>query len=206
VEGTIPAGLEVRSCIAKRMCASLQQPLQIFQCPPQPRHPHAAAQAPCALLRSLVAQILMPMPHMPAFLLVHPSLEQQQLPRTAARRSVVHRQQLSAPCTYTASGRQMLPRSQGTWYRNGPGTFEMGGQPMHVFDGHGLVGRIAFSGGRAHFASRFVRTPVSCLWLQLRAVVAKLSKLQDVEDIGDSSSGAAEPHRLSCPVGLSIGV
>ena len=34
-----------------------------------------------------------------------------------------------------------LPFAQGTWYRNGPGTFEMGGQPMHVFDGHGLVGR-----------------------------------------------------------------
>lgn len=50
--------------------------------------------------------------------------------------------------------------SQGTWYRNGPGCFEMGGEPMHVFDGHGLVGRVAFSGGRAHFASRFVRTPV----------------------------------------------
>lgn len=51
---------------------------------------------------------------------------------------------------------------------------------MHVFDGHGLVGRIAFSGGRAHFASRFVRTPVSYLWLWLRAVV---SKLQDAEDM-----------------------
>lgn len=58
------------------------------------------------------------------------------------------------------SQHHLLPRSQGTWYRNGPGTFEMGGEPMHAFDGHGLVGRIAFSGGRAHFASRFVRTPV----------------------------------------------
>ena len=54
----------------------------------------------------------------------------------------------------------LLTRLQGTWYRNGPGTFDMGGQPMHVFDGHGLVGRVAISGGRAHFASRFVRTPV----------------------------------------------
>ena len=99
-------------------------------------------------------------------------------------------------CTYAANGNHLLPRSQGTWYRNGPGTFEMGGQPMHVFDGHGLVGRIAFSGGRAHFASRFVRTPVSYLWLWTHAVA---SKLQGVEDIGVPGSVAQLTlHRLSC--------
>ncbi len=49
---------------------------------------------------------------------------------------------------------------QGTWYRNGPGTFQLDSQPMHVFDGHGLVGRVAFADGAAHFACKFVRTPV----------------------------------------------
>ena len=51
---------------------------------------------------------------------------------------------------------------QGTIFRNGPGNFERGGTRYeHVLDGDGLVCRITIDGvsGRAHFRSRFVRTP-----------------------------------------------
>ena len=44
----------------------------------------------------------------------------------------------------------------GTYFRNGPGLIQEG---RHVFDGDGMVFRIAFPGdGRAHFRNRFVRT------------------------------------------------
>lgn len=48
---------------------------------------------------------------------------------------------------------------EGTLFRNGPGLLDVGGQPIHhPFDGDGMVCAIAFSGGRAHFRNRFVRT------------------------------------------------
>ncbi|KAK9834272.1 hypothetical protein WJX81_002370 [Elliptochloris bilobata] len=51
----------------------------------------------------------------------------------------------------------------GTFYRNGPGVFTIGGQELaHPFDGHGLVVSIAFRGGRAFMRSRFVRTEEYC--------------------------------------------
>lgn len=48
---------------------------------------------------------------------------------------------------------------QGTLYRNGPGLLDMNGQPIqHPFDGDGMVCRITFDRGQAHFRNRFVRT------------------------------------------------
>lgn len=52
------------------------------------------------------------------------------------------------------------PSPQGTFFRNGPGVFEIRGEPLHVFDGHGLVASIGIKDGAAHFRSRYVRTPV----------------------------------------------
>lgn len=48
---------------------------------------------------------------------------------------------------------------QGTLFRNGPALFDRGGQSVqHPFDGDGMICAIAFSGGRAYFQNRFVRT------------------------------------------------
>jgi hypothetical protein len=48
---------------------------------------------------------------------------------------------------------------EGTYFRNGPGLFEFGGQRLrHPFDGDGLVTALSVSSGRAHFRSRYVRT------------------------------------------------
>lgn len=48
---------------------------------------------------------------------------------------------------------------QGTLWRNGPGIFDINGQRIrHPFDGDGMVSRISFVNGRAHFRNRFVRT------------------------------------------------
>ena len=44
------------------------------------------------------------------------------------------------------------------------GILELGGQKMHCFDGHGLIAKVAFKDGRAHFRSRYVRTKV-CFYL-----------------------------------------
>ncbi|WP_026732141.1 carotenoid oxygenase family protein [Fischerella sp. PCC 9605] len=47
----------------------------------------------------------------------------------------------------------------GTLFRNGPGLLDVNGQPVHhPFDGDGMISRITFSNGRAHFRNRFVRT------------------------------------------------
>jgi hypothetical protein len=51
-------------------------------------------------------------------------------------------------------------RIQGTFYRNGPGILELGGERMHVFDSHGLVAKVAIKDGRAVYCSRFTRTKV----------------------------------------------
>jgi all-trans-8'-apo-beta-carotenal 15,15'-oxygenase len=48
----------------------------------------------------------------------------------------------------------------GTLFRNGPGLLDVNGQAYgHPFDGDGMVCAIAFEGGRAHFANKFVKTP-----------------------------------------------
>lgn len=49
---------------------------------------------------------------------------------------------------------------RGTLFRNGPGRFNVGGQPIdHPYDGDGMVLSVSFPGdGRAFFRSRFVRT------------------------------------------------
>lgn len=54
---------------------------------------------------------------------------------------------------------QIPPDLQGTLFRNGPGLLEVNGQRLHhPFDGDGMICRIAFRDGRAHFRNRFVRT------------------------------------------------
>mmetsp|Transcript_18156 Transcript_18156/g.59307 ORF Transcript_18156/g.59307 Transcript_18156/m.59307 type:complete len:588 (-) Transcript_18156:61-1824(-) len=47
----------------------------------------------------------------------------------------------------------------GTFLRNGPGRFEIGGEEYaHPFDGDGFILRVAMEDGRVHVAGRFVRT------------------------------------------------
>jgi all-trans-8'-apo-beta-carotenal 15,15'-oxygenase len=49
---------------------------------------------------------------------------------------------------------------QGTLFRNGPGLLDINGQRLHhPFDGDGMISRITFDNGRAHFRNRFVQTP-----------------------------------------------
>jgi all-trans-8'-apo-beta-carotenal 15,15'-oxygenase len=48
----------------------------------------------------------------------------------------------------------------GSLYRNGPGLFERGGvRKPHLLDGDGLVQRLSFANGTAHYQNAFVRTP-----------------------------------------------
>ncbi|MBF2009190.1 MAG: carotenoid oxygenase family protein [Chlorogloeopsis fritschii C42_A2020_084] len=54
---------------------------------------------------------------------------------------------------------QIPPELNGTLFRNGPGLLDINGQPIHhPFDGDGMISRITFLNGRAHFRNRFVRT------------------------------------------------
>ncbi|OLP20252.1 Apocarotenoid-15,15'-oxygenase [Leptolyngbya sp. 'hensonii'] len=54
---------------------------------------------------------------------------------------------------------EIPPELQGTLFRNGPGLLDVKGQRIHhPFDGDGLICRIAFTQGKAHFRNRFVRT------------------------------------------------
>lgn len=49
---------------------------------------------------------------------------------------------------------------RGTLFRNGPGILGRGGQDYgHPFDGDGMIIRLTFVDGRAHFANCFVKTP-----------------------------------------------
>src|SRR5579872_1118095 len=48
----------------------------------------------------------------------------------------------------------------GSLYRNGPGLFERGNlRKPHLLDGDGLVQRLSFANGTAHYRNAFVRTP-----------------------------------------------
>ncbi|MDH6060961.1 carotenoid oxygenase family protein [Chrysosporum bergii ANA360D] len=54
---------------------------------------------------------------------------------------------------------EIPPELQGTLFRNGPGLLDVNGQYIHhPFDGDGMISRISFVNGRAHFRNRFVRT------------------------------------------------
>ncbi|HYW21752.1 MAG TPA: carotenoid oxygenase family protein [Nodularia sp. (in: cyanobacteria)] len=54
---------------------------------------------------------------------------------------------------------QIPPELQGTLFRNGPGLLDINGQLIHhPFDGDGMISRISFANGRAHFGNRFIRT------------------------------------------------
>ena len=51
------------------------------------------------------------------------------------------------------------PDLNGTLFRNGPGLLDINGQNIHhPFDGDGMISRISFSNGRAHFRNRYIRT------------------------------------------------
>ncbi|MBF2017019.1 MAG: carotenoid oxygenase family protein [Rivularia sp. T60_A2020_040] len=54
---------------------------------------------------------------------------------------------------------EIPPELNGTLFRNGPGLFDINGQNIHhPFDGDGMISRITFTNGRAHFRNRFIRT------------------------------------------------
>lgn len=54
---------------------------------------------------------------------------------------------------------EIPPELQGTFFKNGPGLFDINGQRFHhPFDGDGMISRITFTNGRAHFRNRFVHT------------------------------------------------
>jgi all-trans-8'-apo-beta-carotenal 15,15'-oxygenase len=47
----------------------------------------------------------------------------------------------------------------GTLYRNGPGKWEAGGQPLgHIFDGDGMLSMFAIDGEQVRYRNRYVRT------------------------------------------------
>jgi all-trans-8'-apo-beta-carotenal 15,15'-oxygenase len=51
------------------------------------------------------------------------------------------------------------PDLEGTFFRNGPGTMEMGGRRYgHWFDGPGMISAVTFTRGRAHFKNRYIRS------------------------------------------------
>lgn len=48
---------------------------------------------------------------------------------------------------------------RGTLYRNGPGRWEAGGQPLgHLFDGDGMLSMFALADGQVRYRNRYVRT------------------------------------------------
>ncbi|ARV57738.1 Apocarotenoid-15,15'-oxygenase [Nostocales cyanobacterium HT-58-2] len=54
---------------------------------------------------------------------------------------------------------QIPQELHGTLFRNGPGLLDINGQRIHhPFDGDGMISRITFSKGGAHFRNRYVRT------------------------------------------------
>jgi all-trans-8'-apo-beta-carotenal 15,15'-oxygenase len=49
---------------------------------------------------------------------------------------------------------------RGTFLRSGPGLFEVGSDPLNLFDGHALIAGVTFENGSARLRSRFVRSPL----------------------------------------------
>jgi all-trans-8'-apo-beta-carotenal 15,15'-oxygenase len=87
---------------------------------------------------------------------VHYRSETEQAPRAMVLLGVSER-----------GGRNEAPEIEGTiprelcgsLYRNGPGLFERGGvRKPHLLDGDGLIQRLSFANGRAHYQNAFVRT------------------------------------------------
>lgn len=69
---------------------------------------------------------------------------------------------LSEEFSYRADGVEgVLPDwLRGTFFRNGPGRLEVGGQSFgHWFDGDGMLCKFAFQDGQVNFSNRYVRTP-----------------------------------------------
>lgn len=64
-------------------------------------------------------------------------------------------------CGWIDDVRGAIPADlQGTFFRNGPGTMRIGEQQYgHWFDGPGMISAVTFTGGRAHFKNRYLRTP-----------------------------------------------
>jgi all-trans-8'-apo-beta-carotenal 15,15'-oxygenase len=55
---------------------------------------------------------------------------------------------------------EIPPELAGTLFRNGAGLLDINGERLHhPFDGDGMISRITFINGRAHFRNRFVQTP-----------------------------------------------
>lgn len=61
----------------------------------------------------------------------------------------------------TAAIRGQLPAAlRGTFFRIGPGRYEVGGQAFgHAFDGDGMLHSVTFGDGGVDYRNRFVRTP-----------------------------------------------
>ena len=54
---------------------------------------------------------------------------------------------------------EIPPELAGTLFRNGAGLLDINGERLHhPFDGDGMISRITFINGRAHFRNRFVQT------------------------------------------------
>ncbi|AFZ02791.1 carotenoid oxygenase family protein [Calothrix sp. PCC 6303] len=54
---------------------------------------------------------------------------------------------------------EIPPDLSGTLFRNGPGLLDINEQQIHhPFDGDGMISKITFTDGRAHFRNRFVQT------------------------------------------------
>jgi all-trans-8'-apo-beta-carotenal 15,15'-oxygenase len=54
---------------------------------------------------------------------------------------------------------EIPPELEGTLFRNGPALLDINGESVrHPFDGDGMICRVTFRSGKAHFSNRFVRT------------------------------------------------
>jgi all-trans-8'-apo-beta-carotenal 15,15'-oxygenase len=63
-------------------------------------------------------------------------------------------------CELTASSGRIPEDLRGTLLRNGPGAFSIGPDPLHFFDGYGMVGGLSFRDGKAYYRARFVKSPL----------------------------------------------
>ncbi|KAK9825744.1 hypothetical protein WJX74_003612 [Apatococcus lobatus] len=72
-----------------------------------------------------------------------------------------HQNAKEHPDGYWVNVEGELPKELcGTYFRNGPGTYSLGGQELaHPFDGHGYIVSIAIKDGKAFTRGRFVHTP-----------------------------------------------
>lgn len=72
---------------------------------------------------------------------------------------VIFRTSVEEPGAELAPSSGVIPSDlEGTLLRNGPGDFSIGGEPLHFFDGYGMVAGVSFRGGRAYYRARFVES------------------------------------------------